>query len=152
MGLWGRTFRVEGIILIPSFCTWETQKIIYIYFFFFATYSCHFSSSDQSHIQNKQPTLSDNTSMTHYFRGREISKNLGAQCWHYMWWIMAWMFRFIFRFFWAILPGTSWRSESSDCWSWSSDFSSDSLCLLCVPWQKLSKDACLFSHDSLSTS
>ena len=82
LGLWGRPFRVEGILLTPGFCTWETQKVISLslslslsWFFYILM---PFSLSDQSHIQYKQHILTIHCLMTHSFRGREIIKNLGG--------------------------------------------------------------------------
>ena len=106
------------------------ELLIYIYIYLLHT---HATPAWVIKVTFK-PTGSDNTLLftTHYFRGWEITIILKVQYWNHMWWIMTWMFRFMFRFFWAMILGLD-------------------RCVLCVLWQKLSKDACLLAmiHSAL---
>ena len=94
-GLWGRAFRVEGILLTSGFCTCKIQSYLYLSFFcnILMPLACVIKVTFK--INNRDWDI--NCLTTHYFRGREITKNLGAQCWRYMRWITTWMFRFMFR-------------------------------------------------------
>ena len=96
------------------------KEYLYVFnFFFFATHSCHFSSSDQSHIQSKQLTGSDNTLLFNdsLLQGPNDHQKYGGSMLtsyvmdHYM------NVQIRVQILLANFNRTSWRSESSDSWS-----------------------------------
>ena len=137
-----------GFPLTPGFCTWETQRvIIYIYSFWYTLVPASvwvikviFKIYNGSTIHY--------CLMTRYFRGREITKKLGAQCWRHMWWTVTWMFRFM-----GYLPPVQLGEQSHLILGRDHHQPSPQTPLVSYEYFDKTKQGCLSSsHDSLSTS